>query len=64
MNPEDDIKTEPGFIITLSLSSVQRAALDEIKDLRAAQTGVRPTVRELVDEAFNKFLAQELHRRF
>jgi len=56
--------TEPGFIFTVSLTLEQRAALDEIKALRQKKTGVRPSVRDLMNDAVKQFIAHELSQRF
>ena len=63
MSLDEEPKTEPGFIITVSLTTEQRTAIEDIKDARTAALGKRPTVRDLVTEAIQLFINRELKKK-
>jgi len=64
MSLDDEPKTEPGFILTVSLTLEQRSNIDRIKNARVAAGKPKPSVRDLLDEAIQRFIETELHRRF
>jgi hypothetical protein len=61
---DDEPKTEPGYMITVSLTFEQRSNIDKIKEARVAAGKPKPSVRDLVNEALETFIRLELNRRF